>query len=97
MADIYEEFSNIYFDKITKKNHYQILTRRIISLAGATEYIIPSEMEYRPDLISLAFYGTDSIDDLLTMANGFTDPIKDYYVGRKMFIPTIGAINDILY
>ena len=96
MADIYEELSNTYEEKVTKKTHYTTLTLPEISLEGAVEFTIGTEYEYRPDLISLASYGSSELDDFITVANQMTDPIKDYAAGTKIYIPSPDAIAGIL-
>ena len=94
MPDIYENNSRQYEDDITKKTHFQTLPVLEISLDGAAEYTVRSETEYRPDLISLEFYGNAEYDDYITIANKLSDPIKDYVTGKVLFLPTIEAIMD---
>jgi hypothetical protein len=93
MADIYGSSERLYLEKYTKKIHYRTLPVLEISLDGATEYIVRSETEYRPDLVSLENYGVIDYDDYITIANKLTDPIKDYKAGKVLYIPTTEAIR----
>jgi hypothetical protein len=96
MADVYEYLSDVYDEDVTKKSHYTTIEIPTISLDGATEFKIRSEFQYRPDLISLEFYGTIEYDDYITFANKLQDPIKDYYAGKTVYIPTIVAITEAI-
>jgi len=94
--DIYHKLSNTYYEEVTKRVHFTTIDPPNISLAGAVSFIIRSEFQYRPDLISLEFYGTIEYDDYITFANKLGDPIKDYAAGRAIYIPTLEAIRDAL-
>lgn len=50
---------------------------------------IPKGMEYRPDLISMYYYGTTNNAWLITYANDFDNGVKDYIAGRRIKIPNI--------
>ena len=67
-----------------------------ISLEGAAEFVVRSEHEYRPDLVSFENYGTIDYDDYITIANKLSDPIKDYKAGKLLYIPTVEAIRDAI-
>lgn len=51
--------------------------------------VIPKGMEYRPDLISMYYYGTISNAWLITYVNNFENGLKDYKMGRKILIPNL--------
>jgi hypothetical protein len=96
MKDVYGSFSNIFDEQITKKQHYGILNLPTISLENAIAFTVSKEYEYRPDLISLFAYGSIDFDDFITIANKLTDPIKDYSVGRQLFLPAPEVLADYI-
>ena len=96
MPDIYQDSGRTYNEKVTKKVHFQTLPFLEISLAGATEYTVVSEVEYRPDLVSLENYGTIDYDDYVTIANKLDDPIKGYKTGTVLYLPTVAAIREAI-
>ena len=49
----------------------------------------------RPDLISLACYGTDKYGDIICKVNGISNPFE-LNQGMVLFIPTYESINNIL-
>ena len=49
----------------------------------------------RPDLISLACYGTDKYGDIICKVNGISNPFE-LNKGMILFIPTYESINNIL-
>lgn len=50
---------------------------------------IPSEMEFRPDLISYAAYGTEKLWWLICTANSIVDPHTELVAGKLIKIPVI--------
>lgn len=50
---------------------------------------VPKGMEYRPDLISMYYYGTTNNAWLISYANSFENGVKDYKLGRKILIPNL--------
>lgn len=51
-------------------------------------------MEYRPDKIAAYYLGDERLGWLIDIANGFSDGIKSYYLGRKLKIPI--SVDDIV-
>lgn len=51
--------------------------------------VIKKGMEYRPDLISMYYYGTVSNAWLISYVNDFDGGIKDYVAGRTILIPNL--------
>ena len=49
----------------------------------------------RPDLISLACYGTDKYGDIICKVNGISNPFE-LNQGMVLFIPTYESINNII-
>lgn len=93
--DVYSKYSSTFRDKHTLKDNYEIIVWPNISLAGAITFIITPDYEYRPDLISYRQYGTIDYEDIITYVNGFTDPIKDFYSGRTIYLPNIDIIEEV--
>lgn len=58
-----------------------------LSVESSTEFRIPEVYEYRPDLISMRFYGNYHMGWLISLHNDFLDPIFDFKRGRKITIP----------
>lgn len=52
-------------------------------------YVVDAATENRPDLISLRFYGNYDLGWLLCEHNNFQDPLTDFYVGRRVKIPSL--------
>jgi len=95
-ADIYETYSKLYREKYTDLDHRETLNLPIVSTSGGSNFIITPQFEYAPDLISYKHYGTEIFDDLLVVANGFTDTIKDFYAGRTIFLPSYDVMVELL-
>jgi len=87
-VDVYSVYARLYNEKYTRLKHRETLNIPFISLEGATNIYITPKYEYAPDLISYDVYGVEDFDDLIAIANKFTDPIKDFYVGRLIVLPT---------
>jgi len=94
--DIYSLYSDIFLEKYTNYDHYEILVIPEIDMSSATKFIITPKYEYRPDLISYDKYGTLSFEELIGIANKFTDPIKDYYAGRTIKIPSFDVMAKLM-
>lgn len=54
--------------------------------------IVLQGMEYRPDKLAAYYLGDERLGWLLTLANSFTNGIKDYYLGREILVPTNDAL-----
>ena len=91
-VDIYSLHANLYTDKYLQKNAYGGLVVPVISLEGAEIYYIQPEYEYRSDLISFYKYGTVDFEDAIVIVNQFTDPLKDFVTGTKLFLPALSEI-----
>lgn len=59
-----------------------------MELETSDTFRIPKVMEYRPDLISLKFYGNYHMGWLIAHHNDFLDTIFDFRAGRKIDIPS---------
>ena len=51
--------------------------------------IVPANMEFRADLISLAAFGTEKLWWLVCTANGIIDPMTELVAGKQINIPII--------
>lgn len=45
-------------------------------------------MEFRPDKVAAYYLGDERLMWAISAANNFQNGIKDYYLGRKILIPT---------
>tara|TARA_R100000963_G_scaffold33106_1_gene25201 strand:+ start:244 stop:546 length:303 start_codon:yes stop_codon:yes gene_type:complete len=50
---------------------------------------IPNNMEYRPDIIANAAYGTSDLWWLICAANNITDPNLELVAGKQIILPII--------
>lgn len=57
---------------------------------------IPYGMEYRPDKVAAYFLGNESYSWMITLANNFENGIKDYYYGRRINVPDLDVIMQLL-
>ena len=95
-TDIYSLYADIFAEKYTKRDHYTTLELPIVDMTGATKFIITPKYEYRPDLVSYDAYGSIAFEEVIMVANKFTDPIKDFYAGRTIYLPTFSVVNNIM-
>ena len=51
--------------------------------------VVTQRMAFRPDLVALKYLGDCDLAWVITLANGFTNGIRDYTLGRKIKIPKI--------
>ena len=51
--------------------------------------IVPTAMEFRPDLISAAAYGTKNLWWLVCTANAIIDPNTELVAGKQILLPII--------
>lgn len=58
-----------------------------MDLETSTTFRIPQVYRYRPDLISLKFFGNYHMGWLISLHNNFLDPIFDFKNGRIIDIP----------
>jgi len=60
-----------------------------MELATQEFYVVDASTEHRPDLISLRYYGNYDLGWLLCEHNQFQDPLLDFYIGRRVKIPSL--------
>lgn len=62
-----------------------------VKLKNATYRValIPASMEFRPDLISAAAYGTKNLWWLICTANAIIDPNTELVSGKQIILPII--------
>jgi hypothetical protein len=72
-----------YLDSLTKE------LVQVEQLATTDTIRISETVKYRPDLLSLKYYGTYHLGWLIALHNNFLDPIFDFEVGVLVRIPSI--------
>lgn len=72
-----------------KELDYLTSTLLDIDLRTQEFYTVDATTENRPDLISLMYYGNYDLGWLLCVHNKFQDPLTDFYVGRRVAIPSL--------
>jgi len=68
---------------------YLTTTLNKMKLQTQEFYVIDASTAHRPDLISLKYYGNYDLGWLLCEHNNFQDPLTDFYIGRRVKIPTM--------
>lgn len=61
-----------------------------------TYYTIPFQHQYRPDLICKQFYGTTSLQWLITYINNISDSPEGYFINRVLRIPNKETVREFL-
>lgn len=89
------EYIDIHGNPTTEENSIHkipdFLDTKLIDmeLPVIENYRIGTAYEFRPDLISLQFYGTHHFGWLIAYHNKFLDPVAEFYAGRLVEIPDI--------
>lgn len=95
---IYKNTSPWYTTEISN-NYLDILSIRPVSAEPDDFlYTIESQYEYRPDLLAFDLYGQASLWWVFTQRNldVLQDPIFDFVVGTKIYIPKNSSLRTIL-
>lgn len=58
-----------------------------MNIPTTTTFVIPKVFQYRPDLISMRFYGNYHMGWLIALHNDFLDPIYEFEFNTKIKIP----------
>mgnify|MGYP003651826038 CR=1 FL=1 len=77
-----------YNDLVSSRAWKNFLTKGLESFKYKVA-TIPASMEYRPDLIANAAYGSTSLWWLICTANGIMDPSTELKAGKQILIPII--------
>lgn len=72
-----------------KELDYLTTTLSEMDLRTQDFYTVDAATEHRPDLISLRYYGNYDLGWLLCEHNNFQDPLTDFYIGRRVAIPSL--------
>ena len=62
---------------------------------NATEGVVFKGTEYRPDKLAFYYLGDESLGWVISLTNYFIHGIEDYWLGRKILIPTKESILKI--
>lgn len=95
---IYQNTSPWYTTEISN-NYLDILSIRPVSAEPDDFlYTIESQYEYRPDLLAFDLYGQASLWWVFIQRNldVLQDPIFDFVVGTKIYIPKNSSLRTIL-
>lgn len=69
---------------------------KVITQVDYSVYRIPPAYEYRPDLISVEFYGTPHLWWVIQEYNRFFRVPQDFYVDRLIKIPDSNELTSLL-
>lgn len=58
--------------------------------------VVPKEYVARPDLISLAVYGSDEYADIICKVNGISNPFE-LGEGQRLVCPSVHSLENMLY
>lgn len=82
-----------FFDEAEVDNNRELdlLTNRLppMKLSTMEFYRVDNATAYRPDLISLKYYGNYDLGWLICEQNDILDPLTEFYPGRVVKIPSI--------
>ena len=85
------------FDGGTKLQALDLLTQSVTEFNPLLATLVKVQKEYiaRPDLISLAVYGTDKYADIICKVNGISNPFE---LNENMYIlcPDVGEITNLV-
>ena len=79
---------NPFVDLVNSKGWKNFLVENLNSMEYKVA-IIPAQMEFRPDIISQAAYGTVNLWWLICSANSIIDPNTELVAGKQIKIPII--------
>lgn len=84
----YDYITNIYCKELDTDIKGFMSKKNLDALSSSSRvgYVLKG-MEYRPDKIAYYYLEDPKLSWLITLANGFTNGIADYYPGRKLIIP----------
>ena len=86
-------------NKELNKSITGFIDQSFIDKLKGTDYSIGTiykGMEYRPDKISSYYYGVVDYAWILSTVNTFVNGVADFYLGRKIIVPSITNIQTIL-
>lgn len=72
-----------YLDALTKE------LVQVEQLTTTDTIRVTEAIKYRPDLLSLKYYGTYHLGWLIALHNNFLDPVFDFEVGTLVRIPSL--------
>jgi hypothetical protein len=98
MASRYKFFRTIWNDDIkhTQKGFPDIELYDYFNYNDDRNYRVPLKYEYRPDLISLDFYGDPKLYWVLVYANGFYNSPQDFNSGRIIKVPRYERVVSLI-
>jgi len=89
----YEALDRLHRDKPFKDlvsskewRHFNVVT---LNNSRYNVAVIPTSMEFRPDLIAAAAYGSKNLWWLVCTANAIIDPHTELVAGKQIFLPII--------
>jgi len=59
-------------------------------------HVVQKFEEFRPDVVSLEIYGSDSYGPHIMVYNGITDPFKELSVGTVLKYPPFDQLSKVL-
>ena len=98
MGSRYKYFRDVWNDDI-KHNQKGLQDTQLYSFFTFSDditYRIPLKYEYRPDLITLDYYGDPRLFWVLVYANGFDNSPQDFNAGRIIKVPRYERIVSLI-
>ena len=93
------KFFNTVWNSELQANFKGLPTEDLFSLfdnVNNTQYTIPKEFQYRPDLIANLFYGDPKLFWVLVYANHFNNSPEDFETGAIILIPSYQRVVELL-
>ena len=86
-----------FYDVVTvdgiKELDYLTSRLNVMELDTVEYHIVDTVTEYRPDLISLRYFGNYDLGWLIAEHNGFLDTVNEFYCPRVVRIPSLTQYN----
>jgi len=98
MGSRYKYFREVWNEELrhTHKGLPDVDLYTFFTFSDDKKYRIPLKYEYRPDLISLDFYGDPKLFWVLVYANKFYESPEDFVAGTVINIPRFERIAGLI-
>lgn len=95
----YERFFDDTFNRFINHSQKGLIKDNVIERLSHEDdliYEIPLIYQYRPDRIAQKFYGNPKLYWVLVYVNEIPDSPEGFYVGRKIRVPRIERISEVV-
>lgn len=99
MASRYEKFFDTIWNYDINNNQKGYIDENIkeqLTFSDDIIYEIPLRFQFRPENIARSFYGNPKLYWVLVYANEIEDSPAGFYTGRKIRIPRLERITEVI-